>query len=197
MNFIVETNWINKEMQKGINEHYRSLEQACGSIDGAEFIGLYKPLNNPWNWTHFIKVDSLEKWRIVDKETHRLYPDLDNNVFYSMSSLYQGWDRGRRTPPIRDPESLKYLVMELSTCKEVDLGILEYYNQRCEQFEGLSGAGLLGLYQPVSEFWNWALIKLFDSMSRYMDVRIEYQRTYRRIPELTSSIDSVYERYEP
>ena len=173
------------------------MEQACESIDGAEFIGLYKPLNDPWNWTHFIKVDSLEKWRIVDKETHRLYPDLDNNVFYSMSSLYQGWDRGRRAPPIRDPESLKYLVMELSTCKEVDLGILEYYNQRCEQFEGLEGAGLLGLYQPVSEFWNWALIKLFDSMSRYMDVRIEYQRTYRRIPELTSSIDSVYERYEP
>jgi hypothetical protein len=195
MNFIVETNWINKEMQKGINEHYRSLEQACESIDGAEFIGLYKPLNDPWNWTHFIKVDSLEKWRIVDKETHRLYPDLDNNVFYSMSSLYQ--DTGRRAPPIRDPESLKYLVMELTTYKEVDLGLLEYYNQRCEQFEGLEGAGLLGLYQPVSEFWNWALIKLFDSMSRYMDVRIEYQRTYRRIPEATSSIDSIYERYEP
>jgi hypothetical protein len=197
MNFIIETNWINKEMQKGINEHYRSLEQACESIDGAEFIGLYKPLNDPWNWTHFIKVDSLEKWRIVDKETHRLYPDLDNNVFYSMSSLYQWCDTGRRAPPIRDPESLKYLVMELTTYKEVDLGLLEYYNQRCEQFEGLEGAGLLGLYQPVSEFWNWALIKLFDSMSRYMDVRIEYQRTYRRIPEATSSIDSIYERYEP
>jgi hypothetical protein len=197
MNFIVETNWINKEMQKGINEHYRSLKQACDSIDGAEFIGLYKPLNDPWNWTHFIKVDSLEKWRMVDKETHRLYPDLDNNLFYSTSRLYQRWDTERRAPPIKDPESLKYLVMELSICKEVDLGLLEYYNQRCEQFEGLEGAGLLGLYQPMSEFWNWALIKLFDSMSRYMNVRIEYQRTYRRIPELTNSIDSVYERYEP
>jgi hypothetical protein len=197
MNFIVETNWINKEMQKGINEHYRSLEQACESIDGAEFIGLYKPLNDPWNWTHFIKVDSLEKWRIVDKETHRLYPDLDNNVFYSMSRVYWGLDSGRQAPPIKDPGSLKYLVMDLCLCKEVDLGIQEYYNQRCEQFEGLEGAGLLGLYSPLSESWNWALIKMFDSMSRYLDAGIEYHRTYRRIPEITSSIERVYERYEP
>jgi hypothetical protein len=197
MNFIVETNWINKDMQKGINEHYRSLKQACESIDGAEFIGLYKPLTDPWNWTHFINVDSLEKWRIVEKETHRLCPDLDNNLFYSTSRLYQRFDTGRQLPPIRDPESLKYLVMELSICKEVDLGFLEYYNQRCEQFEGLECAGLLGLYQPVSETWNWALIKLFDSMNRYMNVRIEYQKTYRRIPEVTNSIDSIYERHEP
>ena len=184
-------------MQKGINDHHRSLKQACESIEGVDFIGLYKPLTDPWNWAHFIKVDSLEKWRIVDKETHKLHPDLDNNVFYSMSRLYEGWDGGKRAPPIRDPKSLKCLVMERSMFKEANLGVLEYYNQRCEQFEGLEGAGLLGLYQPVSEGWNWTLIKLFDSMSRYQEVQMEYKRTYRRMPELTSSLDSIYERYEP
>ena len=132
MNIIVETNWMNKELRKGINEHFRSLEQACESIYGAELIGLYKPLNESWNWTSFMKVDTLEKWRIVDKEVHSLYPDVDNDVSQSMSRLYQLMDFGRRAPPIRDPGSLKYLVMELSICKEVDLGILEYYAQRCE-----------------------------------------------------------------
>jgi hypothetical protein len=196
MNIIVETNCINKEMQKGIKEHHRSLQQACES-KGAEFIGLFKPLNDAWNWTHFIKVDTFEKWRTVDRETHRLYPDLDNNVFYSMSRVYWAFDTGRQLPPIRDLGSMKYLVMTLCLCKEVNLGIQEYYAQRCEQFTGLEGAGLLGLYSPLSESWNWALIKLFDSMSRYLDAGIEYNRTYKRIPEITSSIERVYERYEP
>jgi hypothetical protein len=197
MNFIVETNWMNKELWKGINEHYRSLEQACGSIYGAEFIGLYKSLNESWNGTSFMKVDTLEKWRIVEKEAHSLYPDVDNNVSQSMSRFYWGLDTGRQPPPIRDPASLKYLVMDFSICKEVNLGIREYYTQRCEQFTGLEGAGLIGLYSPISEMWNWALIKLFDSLSRYLEVGLEYNRTYKRIPEIISNIDRVYERYEP
>ena len=196
MNVIIETNWMNKELRKGINEHYRSLEQACGSIYGAELIGLYKPLNEPWNWTSFMKVDTLEKWRIVEKEAHSLYPDVDDNVSQSMSRFYWGLDTGRQLPHIRNSESLKYLVMDLCLCN-VDLGIQEYYAQRCEQFTGLEGAGLLGLYKPLSETWNWALIKLFDSLSRFLEVGTEYTKTYRRIPEITSAIQRVYERYEP
>ncbi len=73
----------------------------------------------------------------------------------------------------------------------------EYYAQRCEQFTGLEGAGLLGLYKPLSENWNWALIKLFDSLSRYLEVGTEYNKTYRHIPDMTSNIQRVYERYEP
>jgi hypothetical protein len=196
MNVIVETNWMNKELQKGINEHYRSLEQACESIYGAELIGLYKPLNESWNWTSFMKVDTLEMWRIVEKEAHSLYPDVDNNVSQSMSRFYWGLDTGRQPPPIRDLGSLKYLVMDLSLCN-VDLRMQEYYAQRCEQFTGLEGAGLLGLYTPLSENWNWALIKLFDSLIRYLDVGKEHHRTHRRIPEITSGIERVYEKYEP
>ena len=196
MDIVIETNWMNKELRKGINEHYRSLEQACGSIYGAELIGLYKPLNEPWNWTSFMKVDTLEKWRIVEKEAHSLYPDVDDNVSQSMSRFYWGLDTGRQLPHIRNSESLKYLVMDLCLCN-VDLGIQEYYAQRCEQFTGLEGAGLLGLYRPLSESWNWALIKLFDSLSRFLEVGTEYNKTYRRIPEITSNIQMVYERYEP
>jgi hypothetical protein len=196
MNFIIETNWMNKEVQKGIDEYYRSLEQACGSIYGAEFIGLYKPLNESWNWASFMKVDMLEKWRIVEKEAHKLYADIDNNVSQSMSRFYWGWDAVKQPPPIRDPGSLKYLVMDLNICKEV-LGIQEYYAQRCEQFTGLDGTGILGLYLPVSENWNYALIKLFDSLSRFVEVGIEYNRAHRPIPEITSNVQRVYERYEP
>jgi len=143
-----------------------------------------------------MKVDTLEKWRIVDKEINRLYPDVDNDVSQSMSRFYWGLDTGKPPPPIRDPGSLKYLVMDLNACN-VDLGMQEYYAQRREQFEGLEGTGLLGLYLPLSESWNGALIKLFDSLSRYVEVGTEYHKTYGRIPEITSTIERVYERYEP
>jgi len=197
MNIIVETNWINRETHKGISEHYKAVNQACESIEGVEFIGLFKPLSEPWNWTRFMRLDSLEKWRIVDKEVNRLYPDADNNVSSSMSRLYWWVDTDIKAPPIRDPESLKYLVMDLSMSREANLGIMEYYAQRCEQFAGLEGAGLLGLYLPLTESWNAALIKLFDSLTRYLDAGIEYHKTYRRIPEITGGVERVYERYEP
>ena len=41
--WIIETNWINREMLKGINEHYRSLKQACESVDDVKFIGPFIP----------------------------------------------------------------------------------------------------------------------------------------------------------
>ncbi len=188
---------MNRETRKGISEHYRSLEKACVSVEGVELIGLFKPLSEPWNWTQFLKVDSLEKWRIVDKEIYRLYPDVENNVSSSMSRLYWDVETDIKAPPIRDPKSLKYLVMDFNMSKEANLGIMEYYAQRCEQFAGLEGAGLLGLFQPMTESWNAALLKLFDSLTRYMNAGMEYHRTYRRIPEITSSVDRVYERYEP
>jgi hypothetical protein len=87
--------------------------------------------------------------------------------------------------------------MDLNRCKEFDKGIQEYYTQRCEQFADLEGAGLYGLYMPFTEDWSWALIKLFDSMGRYTNVGLEYQRTYKRIPEITIGIERVYEKYEP
>ncbi len=197
MHFIIETNWISKKMNKGINEHYQSVKQACETIYGAEFIGLYKPLNDAWNWTHFMKVDSLEKWREIDREIHRLYPDVDNNIFYSISRTYIWLEGGRQAPPITNIGSMKYLVVDFNTCKEFDLGIHEYYNQVCEQFENLKGAGLLGLYIPWTENWNWALIKLFDSLGRFLDCTTEFYRTYKRDPGITSSIERVYERHEP
>ncbi len=194
MNVIIETLW--DQDQKGIDEHLQSLNRACNSVDGVELIGLYRPLNEPWNWAHFIKVGRLEKWGVVDCEVRRLYTDFNRCVSSSMSRFYWGIDTGRQPPPIRDPRSLRYLVMDLSMCY-ISQGILEYYAQRCEQFAGLEGAGLLGLYQPLSESWNGALIKLFDSLGRYMDAGIEYNKTYRRIEEITSGVERVYERYEP
>ena len=193
MNILVETNWINKEMHKGTDKHYRSLEQACKSMDGVELIGLFKPLNEAWNWTHFIRVDRLTTWRAVDKELHRLYPELDDNISCSMSRMCWGSDAEIRL--IKDLENMKVLVIDLNNCVNNNRGILEYYAQKCKQFEAWEGAGLLGLYMGYQDIWNWAIVKLYDSMSRYEDLEIEFFKTFRRIPEVIG-IDRVYEKFE-
>ena len=108
-----------------------------------KLIGLFEPLNEPWNWTHFIEVNDLEQWRSVAKGTHRLYTDFDYNVTYSMSRI-SGSDQARQPPPIKDPDSLKYLVMDIGQAFGVTM--LEYYRQKCEQFEALEGVGLLGIF---------------------------------------------------
>ncbi len=192
MSVVVETVW--DESQEGINNHHMWLEKACDSIYGAELIGLYRPLNEPWNWAHFMKVESLEIWRDVDEELHRLLPNIDDNVFYSMSRTYAGWDRGK---PAKDLGCLRYLVLDLCRCKDVTLGIQEYYNQNCDYFEDLEGSHLFGLYVPWTENWNWVVVKMFDSLRRYKLSVLDFVRRYKRIPEIMNTVEKVYERYEP
>ncbi len=195
MNILIETNWLYKEMHKGTDKHYRALEQACKSVDGVELIGFYKPLNEAWNWTHFIRVDRLTTWRAVDKEVHRLYPELDDNLSCSMSRMYWGSDTEIRM--IKDLENMKVLVMDNNYCENIDRGIQEYYAQKCKQFEALEGAGLLGLYILFSESISWTIVKLYDSMSRYEDLEMEFYKTFRHIPEIVGGPDRIYEKFEP
>ncbi len=194
MSIIVETNWTNKPIYKGVNKHRQALQQACETYS-ADFIGIFKPLNDSWNWTHFIKLDSPENWRLIDGEVHRLYPEIDRDVPNSMSRLYREIG-GLQTPPIRDLKNMRYLVVGLNRFSDIDKGI-EYYRQRREQFEGLEGAGLLGLYMPNSDSWNWATIKMYDSISKYFEVGAEFQKLYGRIPELTLWTERIYEKYDP
>jgi len=193
---LIETNWILREKHKGINEHYKSLKQACESIEGAKLIGLYRPLNELWHWTSFTTARTLEEWRSVDRESNRLNPDFDDNVSYTMSRIYIGNDQGKQPPPIRDPESLKYLVLTLGFASDA-VGIRDLVLQRYEQFEGLEDAGILGVFQPMTESWNYALVKMHNTMRRYTEIGQEWRRTYPHIPEITSSIERIYERYEP
>ena len=195
--WLIETLWMNKERNIGLKEYYEVIKKVCKEKEGIEFLGLYKPLNEGWNWAYFLKTDNLDKWRKLDNEINKLYADMNDNVTSTMTRIFEGSDQFKQPPIPKNRDSLNYFVEEVQLWAGVDLGVREYYSEQCELFEGVEGAWLFGLYVPWSEGLNWAFVYMFDSLSRYFDLQIEWLRRYGRPENLISSAMRIYERFEP
>jgi len=195
--WLIETLWMNKERIMGLKEYYKVIKKTCEGKDGIEFLGLYRPLNEGWNWAHFLKTDNLDKWRELDKEINKKYVDVNYNVTNTMTRVYEGSDQFEQPPVPKKKDSLNYIVLDVQLWAGVDVGLREYYSEQCGLFEGVEGAWLYGLYVPWSEGLNWAFVYMFDSLSGYNDRANEWLKRYGRPENLVSSAIRMYERYEP
>jgi hypothetical protein len=194
--WLIETLWMNRERDMGLKEYYEVVKKACKGKDGVEFLGLYRPLNEGWNWVYFLKTDSLDKWRELDNEIAK-YVDVYDNVTSTMTRIYLGSDQFKQPPTPKKMGSPNYIVEDIQLWAGVDVGLREYYSEACELFDGVEGAWLFGLYVPWSEGSNWTFVYMYDSLSRHIDRAMEWSRRYGRPENLISSVIRIYERYEP
>lgn len=77
---------------EGLKEGYEIVKKTCEEEDGVEFMGLFSPYNERWNWVYMFKVDSWERFREADdKWTERLggRPKQATNVIYRMYEKYE------------------------------------------------------------------------------------------------------------
>jgi len=195
--WLIETLWMNKERIMGLKEYYKVIKKACEGKDGIEFLGLYRPLNEGWNWAHFLKTDDLDKWRELDKEINKKNVDMNDNVTSTMTRMYEGSDQFKQPPIPNKMDSPNYIVEDTQLWEGVDIGVREYYSEQCKLFEGVEGAWLYGLFVPWSEGSNWTFIYIYDSLSKHIDRSVEWSKRYGRPENLISSVIRLYERFEP
>ncbi len=194
--WLIETLWMNKERNTGLKEYYEVIKKVFKGKDGIEFLGLYRPLNEGWNWAYFLKTDNLVKWRELDNEIAK-YVDIYDNITSTMTRIYLGSDQFKQPPTPKKMDSPNYIIEDIQLWAGVDVGLREYYSEACELFEGVEGARLFGLYVPWSEGSNWTFVYMYDSLSRHIDRSIEWSRRYGRPENLISSVVRMFERYEP
>jgi len=195
--WIIYTCWMNKDRNIGLKEYHELIKKRCKEKDGVEFLGLYRPLNEGWNWAYFLKTDSLDKWRELDNEINEQYTDMNNNVTSTISRIYEGSDQLKQPPTPKKRDDLNYFVEDVQLWAGVDVGLQEYYTAQCELFEGVEDALLFGLYTPLSEGLNWAFLYMFDSLSKYRYLGMEWLKRYGRPDNLISSVIRIYERFKP
>ena len=195
--WIIETCWMNKGRNIGLKKYYEAIKEACKGKDGVEFLGLYRPLNEGWNWAYFLKTDNLDKWRELDKEINRLYTDINYNVTSTVTRIYEGSDQLKQPPIPKNRDNLNYLFIDFNIFTGIITGLQEYYSEQCELFEGVEDEWFLGLYSPWTDEWNWAFLYMIDSLGRFYDLNHEFYKSHPRPESITLSIQRIYERFEP
>lgn len=68
MDFIVQVLFQWEGITEGLKEDYDIAKKACNEVDGVNFMGLYGPVNERWNWAYIYEAESREKfWKAMEK----------------------------------------------------------------------------------------------------------------------------------
>ncbi|MCX6654295.1 MAG: hypothetical protein NTY03_04140 [Candidatus Bathyarchaeota archaeon] len=196
-NFIIKTCWMNKGRNVGLKEYYEVIKKVCKEREGVEFLGLYRPLNDGWNWAYFIKTDNIDKWSELDNEINKLYVDVNDNVTKILTRIYEGSDQLRKPPISKKRDPFNYICEEMMVWSEIDVGLNDYYSTVCEILEEVENIRFLGLYIPWSENYNYTFFHMLDAPSHLVDLENMILRQHGRPENLTVYIIRLYKRFEP
>jgi hypothetical protein len=191
---LYEICWNQKNRYSGIREYYDIIKQVCADTNGVELLGLFKPLNEPWNWAYFIKVNNPETKHIVSDEIDRRYRAKRDNI---TQSFYRFYSPTYYNPKPENAGDLKYLQVELEKWEGINVGIREYHDAHVIAFERQEGAWYQGVYPAWTDHYNWAYFYWFRDLKRMSELsEIVWRATGQ--PARASLINiRNYERYEP
>jgi hypothetical protein len=195
--YLIETLWVNRGIVNGLKKHYEVVKQVSDELNGVEFLGLFKPKTEPWNWATFSRVNDLEAMVKLDHGVSEHYEGFNKNIINSITRLYDKYNFPEESVSIRALEELDLLVHENYICKGVDVGIKEIAEEESSVCGKIDGIVYLGMYAPWSELVNWSPIFFADSISKYAEYNNEFYKRFGRPDNITLTSTWFYERYTP
>lgn len=89
---IIEICFQWETITEGLREHYEIVKKTCEEEDGVEFMGLFGPLNERWNWVYMFKAESFDRLREVSGKWDERYggrPKQATNVIWKILIPYE------------------------------------------------------------------------------------------------------------
>jgi hypothetical protein len=197
MSYLIETLWLNRGMMNGLKKHYEIVKNVSDELNDVEFIGLFRPKTEPWNWAIFHRVKDLKAMVKLDQDISEVYGGWNRDITNSITRVYSRLDSPKESITISELEGLDLLVHENYVCEGINLGINEIADVEsgiCREIEGIV---YLGMYAPWSLLVNWSPIFLTDSISKYVKYDAEFSRSYARPASVTLTCVWLYERFTP
>jgi hypothetical protein len=186
--------WMQKERYKGLKEYCKLIKEVCKGKPGVEFFGIYKPLNEHWNWAYIIRINDLNLWRQIDNEISEKYREHRENITQSMTRLYS---IRSETPKPEKTDEMKYFLEEMETWEGYDIGLDEWYEMEVRVFDKKEGLWFMGLYTPWTSGYNWTHLMMFDTMDRLLQINKMCNDAYGRQERTILTDAKLFERYEP
>jgi hypothetical protein len=149
-----------------------------------DYLGLFSPLNEPWQWAYFIEVEGLESWEAISDEIFSRNGDRVDDITQSTTRFY---GRTNYNPKPRGQHPLRLMNVELDVWEGVNVGVNEYYDIHDKIFDGKDDVWYMGQYSPANENYHWAYFYWFDSWELLNEMSIASFRTTGH-PEMLKTI---------
>ena len=193
-NYIFVNFWMQKERYLGLKEYCDLIKEACTGKSGVELFGIYRPLNESWNWAYIIRTDDFVKWKQIDDEINGKYRGKRENITQTMTRIYTA---NAETPQPENMGVMKYFLEEMEVWDGWDIGLIDWYNLEVKVFDKKEGIWFMGLYQPWNSAYHWTHFMMFDEIHRQIPIGRMCYDAYGRQERTLSNEAKLYERYEP
>lgn len=192
--YILINFWMQKERYLGLKEYCDLIKEACRGKVGVELFGIFRPLNEKWNWTYIIRTDDLAKWRQIDDEINEKYHKSRENITQTMTRIYTA---RAETPKPKNLGVMNYFLEEMEVWEGVDVGLDEWYDMEVKVFDKKEGIWFMGQYGPWNCAYNWTHFMMFDTIHRHRSIDMMCNDAYGRQERTLIRESELYERFEP
>lgn len=165
----------------GLKEHYETVKRACEGLDGVDFVGLYSPANEAWNWVYLFETESMGKHREISRETEELFGGRPEGFTSTLWRIYEKRDFLTQKPGKNEWKPYVFAILFQNH------GVHDDFKEKDklvdDLFEGISGAKYLGLYTPRNEGWHGAYFFMADSSQIGDDLEAKIVEMCKAHPE--------------
>lgn len=190
---LVEYLWSQRNRYEGIKEYHELFREVC-KAHKATPLGLFKPLNEPWQWAHLIEVDTMETWQNIIDEIDGRYLHERENIVQNNLRIYS---RREYNPKPKNLNKMRFLTVELDVWEGLDVGIKEYFDAHVDMFKALNGIWFMGQYTVWNDPFNWAHFYWYDTQKNWREAEEICFRAMGRPERIRSLIARTYELYTP
>jgi hypothetical protein len=157
---LIEYLWDQKNRYEGVKEYCELVESVCTNRGGVNLLGLFKPLNESWNWAQFFEADDMDCWQNVIDEVEKRYHDNRENIIRDKFRFYS---QRNYNPKHKNLGPMRFLNIELDVWEGINIGIKEYFDAHVKIFEEIDGVWIMGQYSIWNEHFNWAHLYWYDT----------------------------------
>jgi hypothetical protein len=190
---LIEYLWNQRNRYEGIEEYHRLFADVCDAR-GVSLLGLFKPLNEPWQWAHLFEADSMDEWQSVIDEVDKIHFKKREQIVQNNLRVYS---RREYNPRPKNLNNMRFVNVELDVWEGVNVGIKEYHDAHVDMFKGLKGVWYMGQYSPANEPFNWAHLYWYDTHQSWREAIDICYRSMGRPERIKTLIGRTYEIYNP
>lgn len=198
---IVEILFMRKGIKTNLKKNYQSLQKYCTRLDGISFLGLYKPLNEDWDWLYLLELNGFDKWKDIYTFITEQFGTYGEDPVHCVTRFYEDarpWLEEKNISNLVLRNGRKVFVTEsYITRLQSEDEIRGFYNTQLEIFYKNEEADFLGIFRPWSELWNWTPMWMLDSTEIYFELQREFRRRFGRSEMISNVIFRFHERHEP
>ncbi len=174
---LIDVCWNQRERFSGITNYSQVIENVVNEIGDAKFFGIFKPVNESWQWSYVVEVDGYDNWERLDDILDEKGGEIRRNITHTATRVYGTTFYNAREV---DPKDYHYIHFDVFDWEEINLGLKDFFDAYVTVLKDKTNIWLMGCYQPWNEPHNWAFIYLFDNLKNLVNIKQDLWRAVGR-----------------